>query len=225
MNHLSFSHGETTHRFDAVIFDFDGVIMDTEKYHYLAWQTACKAVGTDLSDEEYYPLRSTGGEYISNVVAEKRGAPFTPEEKAFFFDTKHKTFARLTENLSEDDLIRGVIPFLDLLSHHGIRIAVASSAAATSSLLEKYNLKHYFSVILDGNTAVKKKPAPDIFLTAAEKLHVKPERCLVFEDSIVGVKAALAAGMQVIVVGKYAADAALFNTADFSALKTQLTIC
>ena len=225
MKHLSFSHGGTEYQFDAVIFDFDGVIMDTEKYHYLAWQTACKAVGTDLSEEEYYPLRSTGGEYISTFVAGKRGAPFTPEEKAFFFDTKHRTFDRLTESLSEDDLIPGIIPFLDLLSHSGIRIAVASSAAATSSLLEKYHLKHYFSVILDGNTAVKKKPAPDIFLTAAKALHAAPRRCLVFEDSIVGVKAALAAEMQVIIIGKYKADAALFDATDFNALKAQLTIC
>ena len=217
-NKYSFHYKDKDYGFSACIFDFDGVIMDTEKYHFLAWQKACESFEITLSEEEYLPLRSTGRIKFAEYLEKKIGRSFTDAEKIQLFDCKQQTFEKLSKNLSEKDLIEGIVPFLEKLAEKKVKTAVASSSSQSTILMEKHQLNHYFTTILNGTVVAKKKPSPDIFLETAKRLNIPPQQCLVFEDSLVGVQAAVSAGMQVIVVGKLATKDAIFNIPDFTVL-------
>lgn len=199
--------------FDGVIFDFDGVIMDTEKYHYLAWKEAFKEITYDFSEEEYYPLRSTGRTYIINYIQEKLGIILSKEQIDIMLNIKSNVFDKEIKKLSKNDLIKGVRNFLDYLYDKKVPMAVASSSKTVKNLLNIYDLDKYFKVVLDGNTSFKKKPAPDIFLEAKRLLGL--EKPLVFEDSKVGVEAAISANMTCVAIGGLKAEEAALELKDF----------
>lgn len=215
---ISFVVGEREVAFAACIFDFDGVIMDTEKYHYRAWNEACKPFGVFIGEEEYLPLKSTGRENFIAFAEQKMGRKMTEQERLGFVETKLQTFREGVRQLSEKDFIPGVLDFLARLSDRGVAVGVASSGSLTSSLIEKYGLKQYIAAVSDGNSPFPKKPAPDIFLATADALGVEPARCAVFEDSLSGVEGALAAGMGVVALGGIRPPRALLCIRDFEEL-------
>ncbi len=208
-----FSVGENT--FEAVIFDFDGVILDSEKFHYLAWKKAFASVGFELTEDVYEGMKSTGRNYIFSVVEAKLGRTFSEETKQNIGKIKDETYVAFMENMTENDFIPGAIPFLSYLKQKMCKVGVASSSKMTGSVIEKFDLKQYFDVVLDGKEAFNKKPAPDIFIEAARRLAVEARNCLVFEDSLVGIQAAQNAGMQVISVGR-TSDGVLTSVKDLS---------
>lgn len=212
---LRLNIGGIPHGYQAVIFDFDGVIMDTERYHYLAWNEAAAEFGLRFSEEEYFPLRSTGRPYIASVLEKKRKKAFSEEERERLFANKQAAYEALIAGLSERDFIGGAVEFLRLLSGAGMRTAIASSGTLSSVMVARYSLERYFTAILGASDALAKKPAPDIFLAAAERLHVPARECLVFEDSPAGIEAAGAAGMEAIAVGGLKTDACILCIRDF----------
>ncbi len=201
------------------IFDFDGVIVDTERYHYAAWNQGAAPAGVFLTWEEYLPLKSTGRSHIMNVYAAKAGIPFSPEFRTAMAAEKDRAFAGYMKALSEKDLIPGVLELLEALSARGIPMAIASSSAASGTLAAQFGLCAYFSAIIDGTWDLPKKPAPDLFLTAARALDLPAQDCLVFEDSLAGIQAAANAGMPVIAVGGIRSPLALTHISDFTELE------
>ena len=199
----------------AFIFDFDGVVVDTEKYHYLSWCQSAAHVGYDLGWEEYLPLKSTGNTEITQYLCDHSGKEVSEELFAIMRQTKLTSFDELVKDLSEKDVLPGIRDFLSWLNEQGVKTAVASSSNTSSGLAKRFDLAKHFGVVIDGNTKLPRKPAPDTFLLAAKMLGVEPKDCIVFEDSLAGIEAAVNAGMPVVAVGGIRSDKAVLHIQDF----------
>jgi len=199
----------------AFIFDFDGVVVDTEKYHYLSWCQTASHVGYDLGWEEYLPLKSTGNTEITQYICDHSGKEVSDELFQIMRNTKLTAFDELVKDLSEKDVLPGIRDFLTWLNQQGVKTAVASSSNTSSGLANRFDLTKHFGVVIDGNLKLPRKPAPDTFLLAAKKLGVAPAECIVFEDSLAGIEAAVNAGMPVVAVGGIRSDKAVLHIQDF----------
>ena len=199
----------------AFIFDFDGVVVDTEKYHYLSWVAAASHVGYDLGWEEYLPLKSTGNTEITQYLSDHSGKEVSEELFQTMRNTKLVEFDRLVADLSEKDVLPGIRDFLTWLNEQGVKTAVASSSNTSSGLAKRFDLAKHFQVVIDGNMKLPRKPAPDTFLLAAKMLGVDPADCIVFEDSLAGIDAACNAGMPVVAVGGIRSEKAVLHIQDF----------
>lgn len=200
------------------IFDFDGVILDTEKYHYLAWRDVFALHGITLLPEDYLPLKSTGREHIIHAVCRRFSLALSPEQEKHLSQEKGRRYAAYAAAISRKDLIGGVEQYLQKLRRSGCRIVIATSSLAAKGFLSAFALEKYFDAVYDGSLPLKKKPAPDIFLHIAGEQGARPEQCVVFEDSLAGIEGACRAGMDVIAIGGIRTDCALQCTDDFSAL-------
>ena len=201
--------------FKGFIFDFDGVVVDTEKYHYRSWVSAAAHVGYDLSWEEYLPLKSTGNTEIVQYLCDHSGKAVSDALFAQMRQTKLDVFDTLVADLSEQDVVPGVRDFLSFLNTRQVKTAVASSSNTSSGLAARFDLSKHFGVIIDGNRKLPRKPAPDTFLLAAKMLGVEPADCIVFEDSLAGIDAAINAGMAVVAVGGIRSEKAILHIPDF----------
>ena len=205
----------TPKKLKGFIFDFDGVVVDTEKYHYLSWVAAASHVGYDLSWQEYLPLKSTGNTEITQYLCDHSGKEVSEELFQKMRDTKLVEFDRLVADLSEKDVLPGIRDFLTWLNQQNVRTAVASSSNTSSGLAKRFGLSKHFQAIIDGNMKLPRKPAPDTFLLAAKMLGVDPADCIVFEDSLAGIGAAVNAGMPVVAVGGIRSEHAIAHIDDF----------
>jgi len=199
----------------AFIFDFDGVVVDTEKYHYLSWCQSAAHVGYNLSWEEYLPLKSTGNTEITQYLCDHSGKDVSEELFQIMRQTKLTSFDELVKDLSEKDVLPGIRDFLTWLNGQGVKTAVASSSNTSSGLANRFDLTKHFGVVIDGNLKLPRKPAPDTFLLAAKMLGVDPRDCIVFEDSLAGIHAAVNAGMPVVAVGGIRSEKAILHIQDF----------
>ncbi|MBQ7809369.1 MAG: HAD-IA family hydrolase [Clostridia bacterium] len=205
-----------TNNYQAYIFDFDGVVMDTESLHFKAWNKGFEIMGDTLTEEEYLPLKSTGRKHIVNTFSRKIGREITEDEALRICEIKDNYFKELCKSIDKSLLIKGVEDFLIKLKNEGKQIAVASSASTTTELLKKVELTKYFDVVADGNLGLPKKPDPAVFLTAASLLGVNAEDCLVFEDSPAGLKAAENARMDFVAVSGIKSEKAILEIKDFT---------
>ena len=199
----------------AFIFDFDGVVVDTEKYHYLSWCQSAAHVGYDLGWEEYLPLKSTGNTEITQYICDHSGKEVSEELFQIMRNTKLTAFDELVKDLSEKDVLPGIRDFLTWLNTQGVKTAVASSSNTSSGLAKRFDLTKHFGVVIDGNMKLPRKPAPDTFLLAAKMLGAEPCECIVFEDSLAGIEAAVNAGMPVVAVGGIRSEKAILHIQDF----------
>lgn len=202
--------------YKAYIFDFDGVVMDTESLHFKAWNKGFEILGDTLTEEEYLPLKSTGRKHIVNTFAAKIGREISEDEALRICEIKDNYFKELCKSIDKSLLIKGVEDFLVKLRSENKKIAVASSASTTTELLSKVGLTKYFSVVADGNLGLPKKPDPAVFLKAASLLGVDAKDCLVFEDSSAGLKAAENAGMDFVAVSGIKSEKAILEIKDFT---------
>lgn len=214
---LAAKKGKIRIDFDACIFDFDGVIADTEKFHFAAWQKAFASVGAELTQAEYAPLKSTGKPNTIAFCERKLGRRLADAERAELAAVKDATFKTLIAQISRTDMIDGAEQLLARLAGGMIKTAVASSASTTSDLIQKLALGPSFDAVIDGRCGYAKKPAPDVFLAAAKAVGTDPKRCIAFEDSPAGIEAALACGMTVVAVGGIRHDGALLCVPDLAA--------
>ena len=203
----------------AFLFDFDGVVVDTEKYHYLSWCKAAAHVGYDLGWEEYLPLKSTGNTEITQYICDRSGKDVSPKLFDTMRQTKLDSFQELVKDLSEKDVLPGIRDFLTWLNEKNVRLAVASSSNTSSGLAKRFDLSKHFQAVIDGNMKLPRKPAPDTFLLAAKMLGVEPADCIVFEDSLAGIQAAVNAGMPVVAVGGIRSEKAIAHIADFKDIR------
>ncbi len=202
--------------YHAFIFDFDGVVMDTESLHFKAWNKGFEILGDTLTEEEYLPLKSTGRKHIVNTFSQKIGREISEDEALRICEIKDDYFKELCKSIDKSLLIKGVEDFLIKLRSGDKKIAVASSASTTTELLSKVRLTKYFSVVADGNLGLPKKPDPAVFLKAASLLGVDAKDCLVFEDSSAGLKAAENAGMDFVAVSGIKSEKAILEIMDFT---------
>jgi beta-phosphoglucomutase len=197
------------------IFDFDGVVIYTETSHFRSWNKGGELVGYQMNWEEYLPLKSTGMGIISGYICDHSGKEVPQSVREEVAATKTRNFQEIVADLSEKDVIGGVRDFLTWLNEQGVKTAVASSSNTSSGLANRFDLTKHFGVVIDGNMKLPRKPAPDTFLLAAKMLGVDPRDCIVFEDSLAGIQAAVNAGMPVVAVGGIRSENAVLHIQDF----------
>lgn len=201
------------------IFDFDGVVIDTEKYHYASWAHGFESVGAVLTEKEYLPLKSIGRDYIMTFVEKRDGRKFTAAEKEKIVTAKDEKYIEYKSELSIDDAIEGVLEYIDFLKSQGYKTAVASSSIEAGNTIKQFELSEKFDVVVDGTFGIRRKPRPDMFAYVAKKLGLAPLDCVVFEDSIAGVHASNNACIDCVYIGKTKEENSLFEIENFKDFK------
>ncbi len=186
-------------KIEAFIFDLDGVLTDTAEYHYLAWKRLADEEGLPFSRKDNEQLRGVSRRASLDLIL--KGRNVSEKKIQEMMDRKNGYYRSYLETVSEKDLLSGAVELLDRLKKKGIRLALASASKNAPTVIDKLGIVGYFEVIADGNSVEKTKPAPDLFLYAAEQLNLEPQVCLVIEDAEAGIAAAQAAGMHTIGIG------------------------
>jgi len=185
----------------ACIFDLDGVIVDTAKYHYLAWKRLAEELGFDFLIEHNERLKGVSRMTSLDILLEVGGLTFPQAEKEEMAARKNAWYLEYIVKMTPEEILPGVIDFLTLLRKSGIKISLGSASKNAMLILERVQLQSYFDAVIDGNKALKAKPDPQVFLLAAQELKQDPTSCVVFEDAAAGVEAAKAAGMRCVGIG------------------------
>ena len=194
-----------TKRYEGVIFDLDGVICFTDKYHYQAWKAVADEIGVYFDETINNRLRGVSRMDSLEIILERAERAYTPEEKEALAEKKNDLYRRLLGNMSPADLSDEVKRTMDALRAAGIRLAIGSSSKNTKFILERIGLSGYFDAISDGTNIQRSKPDPQVFQMAAEFLGLEPGRCLVVEDAEAGIRAARAGGFDSAGLGEAAA--------------------
>lgn len=185
----------------ACIFDLDGVIVDTAKYHYLAWRRLAGEMGFDFSPEHNEQLKGVSRMESLELLLKAGNIKMNDSEKKNAAHKKNSWYVDYISSLTPEDILPGVINFLTDLQKHKIKTALGSASKNADLILKRLKINNYFQAQIDGNRITKAKPDPEIFLLAAEELQATPDECLVFEDAQAGIEAARNAGMVSIGVG------------------------
>ncbi len=199
-------------KFDAVIFDLDGVICYTDEYHYQAWKAMADSIGVYFDREINNRLRGVSRMASLEIVLERASGKFSQAEKEELAEQKNELYKKLLANMSPADLSEEVKSTLDELRSRGYRLAIGSSSRNTPFILRQIGLGDYFDAVSDGNNISRSKPDPEVFEKAARMLCIEPERCLVVEDAVSGAEAAHRGGMKAACVG----DASQAGAGDYN---------
>ncbi len=190
---------------EAVIFDLDGVLVHTDKYHYLAWKQLSDELGIYFDEEINQRLRGVSREQSLEIILENhKGKPFSDEEKKKMADKKNEIYRKYLSTMTPSDVKEEVRDTLHALKERGLHIAVGSSSKNTGFILEKTDLLNEFEAVSDGTMITKTKPDPEVFLLAAKLLNIAPSKCLVVEDADAGIEAGIAGGMKTAAYGEAA---------------------
>ncbi|AGC76109.1 beta-phosphoglucomutase [Nonlabens dokdonensis] len=194
----------------AFIFDLDGVIVDTAKFHFVAWQRLAASLDINFTEEENEQLKGVSRVNSLKKILEWGNKEVSPEVFQAKMDQKNEEYLELIKTLDVNDILPGVHDFLLELKAKEQPIALGSASKNARPILEKLGIKDLFDVIVDGTNVTKAKPDPEVFLNACDQLGYNPQASVVFEDSVAGVQAANTAGMISIGLG----DQSILNEAD-----------
>mgnify|MGYP001762567460 FL=1 len=179
----------------AFIFDLDGVIVDTAKYHYLAWKKIANRLGIDFTHEHNELLKGVSRVRSLEIILGLGDVQATDADKDTWLAEKNTDYLNYIDAMQADEILDGVLPVLDWLKANDQLIALGSASKNARPILEKVGILHYFDAIVDGNDVTNAKPDPEVFLRAADLLGKSPADSIVFEDSMAGVEAANIGGM------------------------------
>ncbi|WP_298486099.1 beta-phosphoglucomutase [uncultured Maribacter sp.] len=193
------------------LFDLDGVIVDTAKYHFLAWKKTANKLNINFTQEHNELLKGVSRVASLEILLGIDNVKISEEEKQQILVDKNEDYLEYIGKMTAKEILPGVIMILDFLEKNNIKYALGSASKNAPFILKKVGLYERFSAIVDGNDVSKAKPDPEVFFIGAKKINVKPEKCVVFEDAIAGIDAANAAKMISIGVG----DKATLNKADY----------
>jgi len=185
----------------GVIFDLDGVIVDTAKFHFLAWRKLANELGINFTETQNEELKGVSRVRSLEKILEWGNTSLSEDEFMQKMAVKNDNYLSYITNLTSKDILPGVSKIIDFLTKQNIPIALGSASKNARPILKKTGLIEKFQAIVDGNDVSKAKPNPEVFITAANKIDIPNEHCLVFEDSVAGVQAANKAGMLSIGIG------------------------
>jgi len=177
----------------------DGVLTDTVLYHYLSWRQLAEELNIPFTKKDNEKLLGLSRPDSMKIFLQ--GRPVSDLEFKQLLQKKNDYFLKLLHDFSPANLLPGVLNLLTVLKKAGFLMAVASSSRNTPLILERLEIRDFFTAVSDSNTVANAKPAPDLFLDAAKRLMVEPEACVVLEDSTAGIEAGLRAQMLVIGIG------------------------
>jgi len=185
----------------AVIFDLDGVVVDTAKFHFVAWNDIAKQFGFEISSHQNEQLKGVSRIKSLDLILEWGHIKLSHEQKTLLLNQKNEAYLAAINLLNKTDILPGILEILTYLKSKNIPVALGSASKNALPILQKLGISTLFNVIVDGNIVQKAKPDPEVFMQAANKLHVLPEHCLVIEDAKAGIDAANNAKMTSIGIG------------------------
>ncbi|SHJ43752.1 beta-phosphoglucomutase [Maribacter aquivivus] len=194
------------------IFDLDGVIVDTAKYHYLAWRKLANELGFEFTKEQNELFKGVSRKRCLEILLDIGNIKATQDQFDTWMVEKNVDYLAYIEKMDSSEILPDVTRVLQYLKNKGIPIALGSASKNARPILEKVDLLPYFDSIVDGNSVTKAKPDPEVFLIAANNLAVAANSCVVFEDAVAGIQAANAANMVSIGIG----DAEILNEANYN---------
>jgi beta-phosphoglucomutase len=185
----------------AFIFDLDGVIVDTARYHYLAWKKIANALNIDFTHEHNELLKGVSRVRSLDIILDLGNIQASQEDKDKWLFQKNEDYLSYLIDVDESEILPGVLPILQFLKEKNQAIALGSASKNARPILEKTGILSLFDVIVDGNDVTNAKPDPEVFLKAAQLLNISPTDSIVFEDSVAGVQAANIGKMTSIGIG------------------------
>ena len=194
----------------AFIFDLDGVIVDTAKYHFLAWQKLAESLGINFTHEHNEQLKGVSRVRSLDIILGLGNVEATQEQKDEWLVQKNEDYLQYIDKMDDSEILPGVMNVLKFLKANNQPIILGSASKNARPILEKVNILNYFDDIVDGNDVSNAKPDPEVFLVGAKKANQPNENAIVFEDSVAGIQAANSAGMMSIGIG----EALVLNEAD-----------
>lgn len=194
----------------AAIFDLDGVIVDTAKYHYLAWKRLASEYGFDFTERDNERLKGVSRARSLEILLEIGGLTFDEAAKARMAAQKNEWYVGHIGHLDASEILPGATEYLQRVRARGVVTALGSASRNAPLILERLGISALFDAVVDGNKVTQAKPDPEVFLRAAAELRIPPDGCVVFEDAEAGIEAARRAGMGTVGIG----DPATLKEAD-----------
>lgn len=206
----------------AFIFDLDGVIVDTAKYHFLAWKKIADSLNIEFTHEHNELLKGVSRVRSLDIILELGAVQATQDQKEQWLVQKNEEYLTYLVDMDESEILPGVLPVLNFLKDNGQLIALGSASKNARPILEKTGIMSYFDAIVDGNDVSNAKPDPEVFLMAAKLLNTPTSQAIVFEDSVAGVQAANIANMTSVGIGETSVlHEAQYNFLDFTLIGTE----
>lgn len=196
----------------GVIFDLDGVIVDTAKYHFLAWKNLADDLGFEFTEAHNELLKGVSRVRSLEILLGMGNIELSETKKQEILISKNQDYLGYINKMGSDEILPGAETLLDNLDNLGIKYVLGSASKNATLILNQVGLLNRFEGIVDGNSVSKAKPDPEVFLIGAQKLNLSPENCVVFEDAIAGIEAANKANMISVGIG----DKDTLNKADFN---------
>ncbi|MFH4968040.1 beta-phosphoglucomutase [Gaetbulibacter sp. M240] len=199
----------------GVIFDLDGVIVDTAKYHYLAWKELADHLGFSFTKEHNELLKGVSRDRSLEILLDIGKVSISEADKQAYLKSKNEAYLKYIYKMDDGEILPGAEALLNTLDKLKIPYVLGSASKNAPLILKQVHLIDRFKGIIDGNSVNKAKPDPEVFLIGAQTLNLDPKNCIVFEDAIAGIEAANRAGMISVGIGdKETLSAADFNFSD-----------
>lgn len=185
----------------AALFDLDGVLVDTAKYHFLAWKRLADELGVPFTEMDNERLKGVSRMRSLEIILELGGLDLSESRKAELAERKNAWYVEMICRMDATELLPGAADYLDALRARGVRVALGSASKNARTILDRIGIAGKFDAIVDGTKVSRAKPDPEVFLRGAEEVGVAPADCVVFEDARAGIEAALRAGMYAVGIG------------------------
>lgn len=185
----------------GVLFDLDGVLVDTAKYHYQAWGKLAESLGFHFTEEDNERLKGVSRRASLEILLSVGGVTLSEEEKEKAMEKKNADYVEMISAMTPEGILPGALELLEELKAAGIKTALGSASKNAPIILKNTGLDRHLDAVVDGNRTSQAKPDPEVFLLGASDLGLKPEECVVFEDAEAGIEAGLAGGMLTVGIG------------------------
>jgi beta-phosphoglucomutase len=190
---------------EAALFDLDGVIVDTAKYHYRAWKRLAQELDVAFDERDNERLKGVGRMQCMDIILELGGLRMDETEKERQASRKNAWYVEYISSMGRDELLPGAEEYITRLRAAGVKVALGSASKNAPLILERLGIVGLFDAVIDGSKVTRSKPDPEVFLAGARALGVEPRHCAVFEDSAAGIEAAKRGGMYAVGIGTRAA--------------------
>lgn len=185
----------------ACLFDLDGVLVDTAKYHYLAWKRLAEELGFEFTEQDNERLKGVSRMASLDILLSIGNIELTEPEKLELASRKNNWYFDMISKMDASEILPGALEFLKDCRENGLKVALGSASKNAMTILNNTGLTPYFDAIIDGTRTTSAKPDPEVFTLGASELGVAPEQCVVFEDAEAGIEAAQRAGMRSVGIG------------------------